>query len=328
MSRLCRRTTLGLFTVGVAVGLAAGATASAAAEKPRQPVVPATPPTAAFGIPQTVIAVAGSNGALYVKRSSEASFRGLGGALSDAPAVAYSSFTRRTYYVVKGINNALYVRTDTTAFTPIVPSSCKFSPAVGIFGSRFVVACIGPNGALYAGSATLMTASNPRVSTLLYQGGVAAQGPAIFFAGNTPHFSIVDTEEPAFNFNVLSRSADEPAGVYHDNALSCNAAPDTVGDPASFTNHFFGCRNGYPLVFGGTSESLYLAWNGGEETAGSILGRVGIAAAGDGSAALCYVIGSNGRVYSKRVITGARTADPFVLVGGQARPGVAATTIG
>lgn len=97
-----------LLTLGATGVLTAAIASPASAELGRHPrswVRPGS--TAAVTSPQTVIAVAGANGRLYAKKSTEASFRDLGGVLVDAPAVAYSTSTQQTYYVVKGTNNAL-----------------------------------------------------------------------------------------------------------------------------------------------------------------------------------------------------------------------------
>lgn len=324
-----------LLTLGATGVLTAAIASPASAELGRHPrswVRPGS--TAAVTSPQTVIAVAGANGRLYAKKSTEASFRDLGGVLVDAPAVAYSTSTQQTYYVVKGTNNALYVRTDTTPFSRLVPSVCRFAPAVGISGNQLTAACIGTNYALYAGTTTLTGSGNPVIRQMVYQGGIAVGGPAISYsAGNTtPIFLVLNIHDPATGPNVSVRAATDPPGAYVQVGERCADQLDIHPVPTATTDkYFFGCRNGDPSF--NSTDALYYEWLGAgttpvAETDGVIRGRVGIAAALDGSNAIFYVTGANGHVYSKQVVTGAATGGPFVDIGGLARPGVAAATIG
>lgn len=282
--------------------------------------------------PLTIIAVTGTNGQLYSKKSNEG-FRNLGGVVRDAPAVAHSSLTGRTYYVVKSSNSALYVRTDVTGFTKI-GGVCLYSPAVGVFENRFVVACIGTNHGLYYASGTL-GAGNPVVSGWVYQGGYVTQGPAVFFLGTTtPHFSVVGRDAfPGYaGLNVYSRSAADPPSGYRLMYLSCLGQPDIIGAPSSYDGYsFFGCRNGGAFV--GSPGQLYYEWDGSYGSAeyqadGVIAGRVGIASAADNSAAVVYVTGTNGNIYSKQLTSDYDTQPSgYTLVGCCALPGVAAATL-
>lgn len=313
-------------TTVAALALVGSVPAQAVADRARKPTVAAITPT------RVVIAVTGTNGRLYSRKTNEG-FRNLGGMVRDAPAVAYSASTGRVYYVVKGSDNALYVRTDTTGFTRL-GASCLYGPAAAVFETRFVAACIGSNHALYYASATLGP-GNPVVSGWVNQGGYATQGPAVYFRGtDTPSFMVVGPDDfPGYaGFNVYSRSAVDPVGGYRAEYVSCIAQPEVVGDAAPYANHsFLGCRNGG--AYEGTPGQLYYEWNdryggGGYQADGVIVGRVGIAAATDNAGALFYVTATNGYVYSKPVALGYDVQTTgYSVVGCCALPGVAAASM-
>lgn len=328
-----------MLTIGAVAALTAAIATPASAELGRHPHtwVP-TGKTAVLEPPETVIAVAGATTArLYAKTSTEANFRDLGGVLTDAPAVAYWISGGRTYYVVKGTSNALYVRTDTTPFSMLVPSAvCRFAPAVAISGDELTVACIGTNYALYYGTATLRTSEsgNPSIPRMVYQGGIGVRGPDIFYMpnDNVPNFVVVNIHDPATAPNISVRAATDPPGAYIQTGAHCADQPDLVGFPDDTTDppsdYFFGCRYGDPAE---STDALFYEWNDGTgstaELDGIMRGRVGIAAAEDLSVAVYYVTGADGHVYSKQVESGSSSGGDFVYIGGRARPGVAAATI-
>ncbi len=98
-----------------------------------------------------VVAVTGTNGALYVKHTSAPGWTNLGGILIAAPAVAVVD-ADTTHYVGIGSNRMLYQRTDTTGWRRLTEIAYGCSEVTIVLGpDRTTVqgACTGPNAALY-----------------------------------------------------------------------------------------------------------------------------------------------------------------------------------
>ncbi len=288
-----------------------------------------TAPAAVADTPQqTVIAVVGTNGQLYSKRSNEG-FRNLGGVVVDSPAVAYSPVTGRTYYVVKSSNNALYIRTDVSGYTKI-GGVCRYGPGAAIVGNYLVVACAGTNRALYYTYARL--SSPTQFAGFVYQGGTLSQGPSVSAIGSAAVFAVVGPIEFDNHASVYTRRHTDPVGAYRDEFLSCAGQPDQVSVRPEFATEdsfaFFGCRATDYSRQGSFGQHYYL-WNDFKDQAdGRIVGRVGIAASADNSGALYYVTSSDGRIYSKPVFAEFdMQATGYTVVGCCVRPGVAAATI-
>lgn len=96
-----------------------------------------------------VIAVTGSNKALYVQTAGQANWKNLGGQLATAPAVV--SWNGVTHYVASGTNQVLYHRTGTTGWHRLAPGYCTHVTAIAAAG-QVQVACRGGNAVLYTGT--------------------------------------------------------------------------------------------------------------------------------------------------------------------------------
>lgn len=274
----------------------------------------------------TTIAVRGKNDKLYALSGSEKHFRSLGGSLRATPAVGYSSTTKQTYYVARGSDDSLYVRTDTQPFAKLAPSKCTYQPTVFVRGSTFIFACIGRSDhALYYGRATLAGSALPKVKTMFYQGGRAIYGPTVGIDQGIPQFAIVNTRDRRVHSNVVVRSAADPRGKFYDADEYCAQQVDIQVDPSEAHRDYFGCLNGSVKENDGTPGSLYLETGKGGITGGTIAGRVGIAPIPDASAAAVYVTSPGGVVYIALATQSSLTA--FVKVGGSVKPGVSATTV-
>ena len=147
--------------------------------------------------PGPVIAVTGTNGALYAKHTTEATWRNLGGVLIAAPGVAVVN-PDQTQYVGIGSNGYLYQRTDTSDWRRLTTLGYRCTQvSVVLAEDLFTVygACTAGNGALYGFSfdgtedapvvATLdkLTANSTVVGQVSVTNGSA--GPAYLFRGAT-----------------------------------------------------------------------------------------------------------------------------------------------
>lgn len=109
---------------------------------------------AAHAVPDLspVVAVTGTNGALYAKHTTQASWTNLGGVLIAAPGVAVVNPVL-TQYVGVGGNGMLYQRTDTSAWRRLTTLDYKCTQVSVVLSTQDYMtvygACTASNGALY-----------------------------------------------------------------------------------------------------------------------------------------------------------------------------------
>lgn len=297
-------------------------------------------PTSAAAAPQpsvTVIAVRGHDHHLYAKRSNEKHFRNLGGALNAAPAVVYSKATKLTYYIARGTDNQLYVRTDTTKFTRFAPSRCTYAPsaAVSRSGSLLTVACAAPGsrGTYYA-EVIASGIGNPITSKMSYVDGSATKnvhGPAVFYGVDLPLFLSMTALERGNARNVVFY--DLTKGPFFDADERCAQQLDAVAANAAVPI-ITACQSANPAVNGGgNTRSLLVVASGtdpsdyGRATIGQMTGRPGIASTGEVAGSRIYVTSPGGVVYGT-ILTGSGAASTgFRKVGGSALAGVSAAAV-
>ncbi len=274
---LGRALAIGATTLTVAGGL----TATSA--------IAATPPAAALTASATtavsVVAYTGANGVPYTKRSDSTQWTSLGGALADAPAVAAAA--GRVIYVGRGTTNRLYVRTDSSGWTPFASSTARcYQPSIAVSAATLVVACRGGNSHLWMGTATLGS-GNPYVTSWKDLGG------SIVAAG-------VDVEDGGWTFGVTG-SVYGPDGentyVYDQRdgwdrlGLACATHP-TMALAGGI---------GYLTCNGGVDGLLYMRVDTNttstapsvKSAGGRLVGAPAVAVLSDGSSATVYLAGTD-----------------------------------
>ncbi len=127
----------------------------------------------------SVVAATGTDKVAYARTTAETGWRNLGGQLSG-PAAVVKAANGRTYYVGRGTNASLYVRTDTTNWTRLASTTYCGNPAATSDATYLYVACRGGNGALYSGKA-LLSASAPVITAWANLGGKLATDPAMAY---------------------------------------------------------------------------------------------------------------------------------------------------
>lgn len=263
-----------------------------------------------------VIAVQGTTGHLYASRQAGA-FSDLGGTVRDAPAVV--SGRGRNYYVVRGSDDALYVRTDSTSFTPLVAAAgtrCGEPDAAVLGEDLLLVGCRGSDNRLYTGFVTLPLAGNPSLPRLTSQGGVLAAGPALWFSGRTAMADVVGasyTDSAGATSDTYRRTLTDRTGVFTRTGTACGAAPTT----ASTAGHVYSACVAPDDTVAARVDGAVVSSDGVAE------GRTGLAVASDGSKATLVVQGVRNRLYRKTLMPSGATA--YTAIQGLGVAGVDAT---
>lgn len=311
----------GLQTVAVAaIALALAALPAVAATTggiAAPAAAPATAATAATATP--VLGVGGRNAQLYGKFGDQP-YQSFGGHLLGAPAVF--SDGREVYYIVRGSDNNLYVRSNHAGFAKLSTTTldCAEAPGAAFDPSSgfFAVACLDRNKALFYAMSTLPGGAElPQTGGFTRLGGQFTSAPGVFFtSADAAQFLGVGTvfDKATGNNTYLFNSAGQHVHVNQ----ACSAAPEEVVQSG---NEFFACRDGrsggvrFSVQVGGVTQS-------GVRSSGNI-GRPGLAVSPNGASALVYVTGSNRAIYrAELTIAGLGQG---MLVGGSSFSGPGAT---
>lgn len=265
-----------------------------------------------------VVAVTGTNGHLYATSPGSTTFQNLGGSLIGPPAVTYAN--GRYFFVVRGTDNALYVRTFTTGFTRLVSGSTYcIGPDVASDGSTLAVGCEGSNGALYAAEVAAPKSGNPVIASLSNEGGKLDAGPGLSFFNSKAAAEAVGAAYDFHGGTYDTYTRPLVSGGWTADASSYCGASMIVSSYISYGWEYQGCEYA-------TSHALYFVradYKGGcAGGGGAIEGRIGIAVTGKGSAALFFVEGTNGALYLTTSVCG---SSKFTKIAGAAEGGVAAT---
>ena len=252
-----------------------------------------------------IIAVEGTNNSLYVSQDG-AAFVSYGGVLTAAPQVVTTD--TRDYYVVRGQNGDLFVRTNSTAFTHLRPSAplvCASAPAAELSedGQSLIVDCTGTTGYLYGIKAPLTATGNPVATTVTRSsvGNLPTTGTAAIGTYQDGEFGVVGGSSYAAQTgvhiagNVYLVDGDPTSSTFGTHASiggSCSGAPELASTDG---DDYITCHS--PT----TAETLVYKFDdsAGTTTAidlhGSAIASPGVLAADDGIVVL--VTGTNGRPY-------------------------------
>lgn len=266
-----------------AIGLMVAAAAASLGAAPANAVVDSSP----------VVAVTGTNGALYAKHTSAAAWTNLGGYLIAAPGVAVVDVDT-TQYVGIGGNGFLYQRTDTTGWRRLTTADYRCTQVSIVLsswdGASVFGACTASNGALYAFSfdggvdapvATPLTKLTPN-NTVAGQVSVTNSGsqPAYLYRGAT--YSNEDGS-PGNTWALVD-------GTSHENV------DYTINFPAASNSWRFEA-----FQQEGTMVGVYNYTEGDyHDIPGATLGSPALIDDGD-SAGQLFVTGTNGAVYTSEL---------------------------
>lgn len=272
--------------------------------------------------PVSIIAVTGTNHAMYVRRSGAAGFTNLGGYLLDPPAVARTA-DGTTYYIGVGTHYRLYVRTDRLGWRLLNDQglSCRQPGAAGYY-QQLHIGCRGLDNRLYVTSVPVRQAQLPPMQwSMTSAGGVIASGPAVAPVNlDAAEFTVISPVPDAVGNNVWQwNSPFLDRWSHRDHA--CTSQPAATADGA-----YYACR--------GRSGSLQW-WRTGDErvfdAGGQIVGTPGIAGHSTGDKVTVYVQGTDRAVYTTTLTfdfrPGGSFSAPWRGIGGQVLGGVAAAMI-
>jgi hypothetical protein len=229
-----------------------------------------------------VVAVTGTNRALYAKHTSAATWTNLGGVLVAAPAVAVVN-PQITQYIGIGTNSMLYQRTDTTDWrrlTTLEYKCTQIAMAVSpIDGTTVSGACTAGNGALYTFSFD-GSAVTPTVATLTKAtaNDVVSGQAAVTYDGGEPVYLFNGVSYGDGNVWIL-----DTTDLYQHDSVSTNGPG--VSTPWQFEVYQ---HNDATLTIVGPDLSYSIP--------GRSIGNPALAAGIEGQSQL-FVTGTNGSVY-------------------------------
>lgn len=307
--------------------VAAGVAAAAGLVLP-SPAMATVPSCMVNGAPGTVVAVTGSDRAVYYRcqDNPSANFSPLGGFSTSAPSVLTTA--SNVYFLVSGQDHSLYIRTLDLPWTKAVASAYCIQPAMALKSStEIVVACKGGNGQLYTSTTTFTDGQLPRWTTFTSLGGALAGGPALAVVGTvggtTVQYYVVGTNHLPYENNGGVPGRFSSIGTY-----GCS---DTLAVTSAGTSVYVGCvgqLSGAALYASNASNGDPSGWSV-FQSLGGVLQRVpALVATRDATGALAaltfFGMGSNDRLYQRQI---SPTASAWTLVGGLLRRGVGAAQL-
>jgi hypothetical protein len=269
----------------------------------------------------TQVAVTALDGSMWTSPGYGGAFSGLGGSLIAAPSVTWvptSSSTGSYLYVAIGSDHALYVRSASANWQPLVPggSYCLGNPAATVSGpvglSVLTVGCVAADHALWSGQTLAAgNGSLPSMPSLKSLGGALNGDLAASWAGGSVTFFGTSLSDG----HVWTESA-LPGSTWTQSPWVCTGHP---GTGASGQIAYFACE--------GTDGALWFATNSGWgwtsplSAGGRILGGVGVAPTASGATAI--VEGVDGTVW-QRSLTPSGASGGWLYDGGRVQYGVGA----
>jgi hypothetical protein len=269
-------------------------------------------------LPLTIVAVAGSDGQLYMSADG-GPFSLKGGHIIAAPAVALVPQAGGGYspiIVATGSDHRLWVKNSSSAWTELAPTStyCIDNPAIYVDGpaasATFHISCIGSDHALWYGFAPISGTEVPQVSTFTSWGGRSNYGVALVMMEGEPTVFVVGTDTQIWT-RTVSRAWSPMLGTH------CTGHP-SASSPADTT--FLGCHGGDDaLWYTVDTDAGFGPWHG---AGGRLVDGPGIAAQGDRAVAVAQ--GTDGRLWSTSL--SATAASSFEVYGGKSLFGTSATS--
>lgn len=300
MHRTSKLATAGLAACASLLALGPGVSSAAS-----HPAAAALPAAAA-----ALVAVRGTNGALYVHHEGTSGYVNLGGVISTAPSLAPTA-DGVMYYVAGVPNGNVYARTDTLAWRAMRPTggpSCS-EPGASVLGTTFFVGCRGADGLLHVAYGTVTPGQVPTLGEFQAVGTQQiAGGPAMAVIDGVVNYFVT---APGSGANVFVTTRN---GNFTPLPYGCVGRP-AIGLAANLNITWLACT--------APNRALYIArnsgtgWPGATRLGGVVLFSPGIAVAADGTGT-AYVEGSDNGVYSHPL---AGPAGGFSLIGGKASAG-------
>ncbi len=274
-------------------------------------IVATAPVAAAADI--TVVAVAGTDGHAWIRRSTDPSWTNLGGQISGAPSVVTAS-NGVVYLAALSPNNLLYMRTLNTGWRRLSNHGVCGNPSIAVSESTLHVACRSTaDDSLHFGSAPL---SAPFVTNWRSAGGVLESDPAVVVDSSGFVSWWVEGGANRAGGNVWVRTVStwwEPIG------LSCKSRPAVYAEEEA---GFFACANPDDTL---TYEHYFGEGFVDGEVPGVIEGNVGLAISADRRSAVVYAQSPNGAIYHTTISSAGHRN--FTRMGGSATGGAGATNL-
>lgn len=306
-SRLAALATAGLAACASLLALGPGATAAVQNSSAQAPAAGARVP---------VVAVRGTNGALYVHTEGVPGYRKLGGVISTAPSLVPAA-DGVMYYIAGVPNGNVYARTDTLpwrAMRPTGGANCR-EPGAAINGATIYVGCRGGNDRLYIATGTVTSGQVPTLGTFRVVGAATdtiASGPAmVFVKGVVTSF----VTRAGTGRNVFAATQN---GAFTPLPFGCVGRP-AIGRAVNLGITWFACTGPDRALYASRHADADPLDSGWQTTklGGVVLFSPGIAVAAEGTG-MGFVEGSDRMVYSHPL---ALPANGFTRVGGFASEG-------
>ncbi|MFN2463372.1 MAG: S8 family serine peptidase [Candidatus Dormibacteria bacterium] len=258
----------------------------------------------------SLVAVRGTDGAMWVKRSGQG-YVGYGGGLLAAPAVSALGNGNHLYVVV-GTDHRLYQRTDFATYQPAAANGyCLDSPGLYVAGASAAIACEGGDHQLWVNYGSVDGSGMFHATSWQGYGGILASGPTLAQVQNELHFFVEGSDHRVWdrtsgsNFVSHGWACFGHQSVASSSGVSYFACHGTDGQAWSAVN------------YGG-------GWSGARPLGGALVDGTGMAAYAGG--ATLYVEGTDRQVYSLLLDTaGGPRSGGFAANGGQVGNGAAAT---
>ncbi len=273
----------------------------------------------------TVLAVTGTNRALYVRDGGETRWTNLGGQLLSAPAVA--SWGGVTHYVATGTNQVLYHRTDTTAWHRLAPAFCTDVSATAADGVVYL-SCRGANAALYTAQFDA-SQQQPAVRALTKRGGVIQGAAPVVMTNIGPVYHVRGGSyiEGGGEYNTYTWDAVEGFLRYY---TWCDGTPAAASSP---THVFFACQQAGGVIAAEALHPVDPSDPGGDyewtfyDVPGQGVNTPALAMTGDDTAEL-FVQSPNGALYHRGLGVTGPTGSSWSRIDSAVIGGVGATALG
>ncbi|HVM28591.1 MAG TPA: peptidoglycan DD-metalloendopeptidase family protein [Mycobacteriales bacterium] len=277
---------------------------------------PASAPSNAVTPRGDVVAVAGSDRQLWVRRTDAGGWTSLGGQQLDAPAV--TTWGGTTYFVVLGADHNVWIRTMQRGWARLGPvgTHCT-APSAVVSAGTLAVGCRGSDAGLWVGKVALPAGGAlPVLPGWQGLGGVLKHGPSLSDVSSA-------SSTPQFAYTVLG--TDDRPWVRRDGAGWTKRSTQACGGTVAASRRFqaLACKDA-----ASASLKTFHAPSGkdGQLVPGRMTGRPAVTADADGVARY-YVLGTDGSIWTARQNADG-TLGTFTAWSGIGMHGIGATELG
>ncbi len=262
-----------------------------------------------------VVAVEGSNGALWVQDPVGTGWQSLGGKIIAPPAVAYvpapgSTTASVPLFIAIGTDGQLYARTLTTGWQAITSDTCYSGGPAAFYGQSLFVACSIVYHQLWWENTLIFSSDGlPQFQGIgTTVGGVLTATPAIASVGYTVTYFVTGTDGAVYTSAGAGFSA---------TPWRCIGAPAAAGFMVSDTDSYFACE--------GTNHALWAAtytgtgWSEAASLGGDLIAAPAVALTSSGPE--YFAVGTNHAIWMRSASSG------WSSLGGYAVGGVGAAAL-